>query len=59
MFTEAGSTLSFLVTPETAQLLQELDAFIEDKIKPLQASNDNERVWRLLSAPKRKLTDLS
>ncbi|KAL8278289.1 hypothetical protein RQP46_009321 [Phenoliferia psychrophenolica] len=42
---DAGSTLSFLVDTETSQLLSELDAFIEDKIKPIQAADDNERFF--------------
>ena len=41
---EAGSTSAFLVSPETEQLLRELDGFIENKIKPLQAADDNEKV---------------
>jgi hypothetical protein len=35
----------YLVTPEIQDLLDRLDAFIEAKIKPLQASDDNERFF--------------
>jgi alkylation response protein AidB-like acyl-CoA dehydrogenase len=60
---------SFLLTPGTQQLLEQLDAFIEAKIKPLQARDDNERFfdyrrewartdWERGGVPKKEWGDL-
>ena len=37
--------MDFALPPELTAYLAELDAFIEDKIKPLQAADDNERFF--------------
>ncbi|HYG26354.1 MAG TPA: acyl-CoA dehydrogenase, partial [Caulobacteraceae bacterium] len=37
--------MDFSIPPELTDYLAELDAFIEDKIKPLQAKDDNERFF--------------
>src|SRR5882757_349750 len=40
-----GSPMDFSMPPELSAYLAALDAFIEDKIAPLQAKNDNERFF--------------
>ena len=37
--------MDFALPPELTAYLAELDAFIDDKIKPLQAKDDNERFF--------------
>ena len=37
--------MDFALPPELTAYLAELDAFIEDKIKPLQGADDNERFF--------------
>jgi hypothetical protein len=41
----ALGSMSFSIPPDLESYLQEIDSFIEAKIAPLQASNDNERFF--------------
>jgi acyl-CoA dehydrogenase len=39
------TSTKYLVTPQIQDLLDRIDLFIEDKLVPLQKSNDNERFF--------------